>query len=273
MAFKTKIKKRLGRIEDFERQKIASSIFKAAQRVGGKDKQIAEELSYKVEAFLMEKFPNAEFITTDDIGNAVEKILIEEGHAKTARVFILYRDGQRRARKKLIKFKDIPKLRQFLKITDRKCVFTSGVFDLLHIGHARYLKKASLQGDVLVVGLNSDSSARALKGEKRPILGEEVRAQMLSFLEFVDYIVIYPQTDAAEVLAYLKPDIYVCVEGSWEGEFENKPEVREARKCGSKILIFPPQAREFSTSEIINKIKNEKNQTEKFKKNQRSNWW
>ena len=257
MAWNIKVKKRLGQITNFDREKISDSIFKAAQRAGGKNRKLAEELAQKVEAFLKKKFPESELITTDDIGSTTEKVLIEEGHAQTAKIFILYREGQRKARKKLVKFKDLSKLQRFLKITDRKCVFTSGVFDLLHIGHARYLKKASLQGDVLVIGLNSDSSVQKLKGVNRPILGEEVRAQMLSFLEFVDFIVIYPQAHAGEIIAQLKPDIYVCVEGSWKGDFEEKPEIKQARKCNSKILVFPPQSQELSTSEIINKIQND----------------
>lgn len=258
MTWKAKVRKRLGKIEAFDRERIASSIFKAVQRVGGKDRKLAEALAKKVEDYLEEKFLKRKIIPTDEIGNAVEKILIEEGHAKTAKAFILYREGQGRTRKKLIKFKDLPKLHQFLKLTDRKIVFTSGVFDLFHIGHARYLKKASLQGNVLVVGLNGDESASGLKGEERPILGEEARAEMLSFLEFIDFIVMFSEPTAASIISKLKPDIYVCVEGSWKGDLEEKPEVKEARKYGSKIAVFPPQSLEISTSVIIDKIKNKK---------------
>ena len=257
MTWKVRVKKRLGKIEDFDREKIAFSIFKAAQRVGGKDRKLAEKLSRKVESFLKEKFPKRKIITTDEIGNAVEKVLIEAGHAKTAKTFILYREGQRRARKKLIKLKDLPLLCQFLKLTDRKSVFTSGVYDLLHVGHARYLKKASLQGDVLIVGLNSDQSVKKLKGKERPVLGEEVRAEMLSFLEFVDFIVIFPQPTAADVIAKLKPDVYVCVEGSWKGDIEKKPEVRAVRRYGGKVVVLPRQSLELSTTDIINRIKNQ----------------
>jgi rfaE bifunctional protein nucleotidyltransferase chain/domain len=264
MTWKVKVKKRLGKIEKFDLKKIATSIFKAAQRVGGKDKKLAEKLAKEVEKFLKEKFPKRKIITTDEIGNAVEKVLIERGHAKTSKAYILYRESKRRARKKLIKIKELPKLSEFLKLTERKSVFTSGVFDLIHIGHIRYLKKASLLGDVLIVGVNSDSSTKKLKGKERPILGEELRAEMLSFLEFVDFIVIFPQLTAAKVISMLKPDVYVCAEGSWRGDLEKKPEVREVRKYGGEVVVLPRQSLEVSTTAIIEKIKNEER---KFRKN------
>jgi len=256
MVWETKVKKRLGKVEDFDKEKIATSIFKAAQRVGGKDTTLAENLSEKVENFLKEKFPKARTISTDEIGDAVEKVLIEEGHAKTAKTFILYREGQKKSRKKLIKIRDIPQLREFLKLTDRKSVFVTGIYDLFHIGHARYLKKASLQGDVLIVGLNSDESVRGLKGDSRPILGEEIRAEMLSYFEFIDFIVIYQELDGAKVIKELKPDVYVCIENSWQGSLENKAEVKEAKRYGGKVVVLPYQSSEVSTTLIIDKVKN-----------------
>lgn len=257
MSWRIRVKKRSGAIEKFAQEKIAFSIFKAAQRVGGKDRKLARLLGEKVVEYLKRSFPKRKIISSDEIGNAVEKVLIEEGHAKTAKTFILYREGQRKARKKLIKFKDLPRLREFLRLTDRKVVFVTGVYDLLHIGHARYLKKASLQGDVLVVGLNSDESAQKLKSESRPVLGEEVRAEMLSYLDFIDFIVIYSQPDAAKAIRLFKPDVYVCVEGSWKGKFEGKPEVREVKKYKGKVVVLPRQSLVISTTDIIDKIKQE----------------
>lgn len=257
MSWRIKVKKQTGAIEKFDQEKIASSIFKAAQRVGGKDRKLAQALAEKVVAYLKKKTPKKKMISTDEIGNAVERVLIEEGHVKTSKIFILYREGQRKARKKLVKPKDLPRLREFLRVTNQKIVFVTGVYDLLHIGHARYLKKASLQGDVLVVGLNSDESAKKLKSQLRPVLGEEVRAEMLSYLDFVDFIVIYPQLHAAKVIKVLKPDIYVCVEGSWKGKLEKKPEVKEVRKYKGEIVVLPRQSLAISTTDIVNKIKRE----------------
>lgn len=91
----------------------------------------------------------------------------------------------------------------------KKIVFTNGCFDLIHIGHVKYLRKARALGDVLVVGLNSDSSLRKLKGKGRPIIGEKERAELLSSFYFVDYVVIFGESTPAEIIKFLKPDILV----------------------------------------------------------------
>lgn len=255
MAWRIKVKKQNGSIEKFNQEKIASSIFKAAQRVGGRDRKLAGRLAEKAVEYLKKNSPKRKTISTDEIGNAVEKVLIEEGHAKTAKTFILYRESQRKTRKKLVKLKDLPKLREFLRLTVQKIVFVTGVYDVAHIGHFRYLKKANLQGDVLVVGLNSDQSAKKLKGKERPIFGEEMRAELLSYIDFIDYIVIYPWTHAARIIDVLRPDVYVCVEGSWRGNFEEKPEVKAVRRYNGKVVVFSPQSQVISSTKIIQKIK------------------
>lgn len=89
----------------------------------------------------------------------------------------------------------------------KKVVFTNGCFDIIHAGHARYLKKAKSLGDILVVGLNSDSSVRAIKGEKRPIVPEKERAEVLSALSAVDYVVIFADTTPLRLIRAIKPDI------------------------------------------------------------------
>lgn len=255
MSWRIRVKKQNGSIEKFEQEKIASSVFKAAQRVGGKDRKLAETLGQKVVEYLKKNFPKRKTILSDEIGNAVEKVLIEEGHARTAKTFILYRDGQRKARKKLVKLKDLPKLREFLRLTDRKVVFVTGVYDVTHIGHFRYLKKASLEGDILVVGLNSDQSAKRLKGKGRPIFGEEMRAELLSYVDFIDYIVVYPWTHAARAINVLKPDVYVCVKGSWKGDLGEKPEIKAVKKYKGEVVVFSPQSPVISTTKIIQKIR------------------
>ena len=254
-SWKVKVRKRNGSLENFQLEKIARSIFKAAQRVGGKDRKLASQLAQKVALCLKGDFPRKKIFDSDEIGNAVEKILIENGHARTAKTYILYREGQRKARNKLVKLRDLPKLRDFLRLTNRKITFVTGVYDVVHIGHLRYLKKASLQGDILVVGLNSDQSVKKLKGKDRPIFGEEMRAEFLSYIDFIDYIVVYPWPQAARIINILRPDVYVCVEGSWQGKFEDKPEIKAARKCKSKIVVLPPQSLVVSTTKVIKKIR------------------
>ena len=90
-----------------------------------------------------------------------------------------------------------------------RVVFTNGVFDLLHLGHLRYLRQARGLGDLLVVGVNSDASARRLKGPARPLVPENERAELLAALDCVDYVTIFDEATAEATLALLQPDIYV----------------------------------------------------------------
>lgn len=90
-----------------------------------------------------------------------------------------------------------------------RVVFTNGVFDLLHLGHLRYLRQARGLGDLLVVGVNSDASAQRLKGPARPLVPEDERAELLAALDCVDYVTIFDEATAEATLALLQPDIYV----------------------------------------------------------------
>ncbi|MBI5418376.1 D-glycero-beta-D-manno-heptose 1-phosphate adenylyltransferase [Candidatus Poribacteria bacterium] len=91
----------------------------------------------------------------------------------------------------------------------KKVVFTNGCFDILHIGHLTYLHKASRLGDIMVVGLNSDSSVQKIKGMNRPLVPEKERAFALACLEFIDYIVIFKEENPIKVISTLIPDILV----------------------------------------------------------------
>jgi rfaE bifunctional protein nucleotidyltransferase chain/domain len=91
----------------------------------------------------------------------------------------------------------------------KKIVFTNGCFDLLHAGHADYLNKAKSLGDILVVGINSDASMRRIKGEKRPILPQQMRAYLLDNLKPVDYVVIFEEDTPLELIKAIKPDVLV----------------------------------------------------------------
>ena len=108
----------------------------------------------------------------------------------------------------------IVKLEELLFILDKergnkKVVFTNGCFDILHAGHAYYLQKAKSFGDVLIVGLNSDSSIRRIKGPKRPIVQEEMRAYLLDSLKPVDYVVIFEEDTPERLIRTIKPDVLV----------------------------------------------------------------
>jgi D-beta-D-heptose 7-phosphate kinase/D-beta-D-heptose 1-phosphate adenosyltransferase len=91
----------------------------------------------------------------------------------------------------------------------KKVVFTNGCFDLLHVGHVRYLQKARKYGDLLVLGLNSDDSVRRLKGEKRPLIGQKERAHILAALDCIDYVIIFDEDTPIRLLEALKPSVLV----------------------------------------------------------------
>ncbi|OGW43222.1 MAG: glycerol-3-phosphate cytidylyltransferase [Nitrospirae bacterium RBG_16_43_11] len=96
-----------------------------------------------------------------------------------------------------------------LKQDGKRIVFTNGCFDIIHVGHVRYLKEARELGDVLVVGLNSDISVRTIKGNNRPIVPQGERAEVLSSLKYVDYVVIFGEPDPYNTIAAIKPDVLV----------------------------------------------------------------
>lgn len=96
----------------------------------------------------------------------------------------------------------------------KKIVFTNGCFDILHVGHLRYLQDAKNLADFLIIGLNSDSSVKSLKGEKRPIVNELERAEMLLGLEAVDQVVIFSEETPIELIKAIKPD-FLCKGGDW----------------------------------------------------------
>jgi len=137
-----------------------------------------------------------------------------------------------------------------LKAKGKRIVFTNGCFDLLHIGHVRYLEKAKAFGDVLVVGVNSDSSVRKLKGPKRPILPEGERAGILSGLGCVDYITIFSERDPLKLITSLRPDVLVKG-GDWTKEQTVGREVVE--RSGGEVIILP-FVKGASTSNLIQTI-------------------
>jgi D-beta-D-heptose 7-phosphate kinase / D-beta-D-heptose 1-phosphate adenosyltransferase len=125
---------------------------------------------------------------------------------------------------------------QCMKREGKRVVFTNGCFDLLHVGHIRYLEEAKALGDVLVVGMNSDSSVRRLKGPERPILAEQERAEVLSGLGCVDYVTVFEETDPLRLISQIKPHILVKG-GDWTRETTVGREVVEA--AGGEVVILP----------------------------------
>jgi rfaE bifunctional protein nucleotidyltransferase chain/domain len=110
---------------------------------------------------------------------------------------------------KFIDYSKIEKLASELKKNGKKMVFTNGCFDIVHAGHIDYLEKAKELGDVLIVGVNSDSSVKRIKGDKRPIVDQKYRIRLLEGIQSIDHIVVFEQDTPLELIKKVKPDILV----------------------------------------------------------------
>lgn len=139
-----------------------------------------------------------------------------------------------------------------LRAKGERIIFTNGCFDILHPGHTRYLSAARKLGDHLIVAVNSDLSVRSIKGPKRPILPERVRAELLAALSSVDTVIIFDEDNPLEVIKYLLPDVLVKG-GDWsEEEIIGADVVKDAGGEVNRIPFVPG----YSASAIIDKIKN-----------------
>ena len=118
----------------------------------------------------------------------------------------------------------------------QKVVFTNGCFDLLHVGHLRTLEWARRQGDVLVVGLNSDASVRRLKGPERPLTSEQDRAELLAGFQCVDFVILFAEDTPLELLSQIRPEVHVK-----GGDYrpEDLPEASLIHSYGGQVLITP----------------------------------
>jgi len=134
--------------------------------------------------------------------------------------------------------------------TGQTIVFTNGCFDIMHVGHVRYLGQARSQGDLLIVGLNSDSSVRAIKGAKRPIVGQDHRAELLASLACVDYVVPFEELDPLRLIQAIKPDVLVKGEDWAEDAIVGAEDVKLR---GGKVVRIS-FVEETSTSGIIQTI-------------------
>ena len=153
-------------------------------------------------------------------------------------------------KEKIKERKELLRIVKTLKTKGKRIVFTNGCFDILHLGHVRYLEEAKALGDVLVVGVNSDSSVRKLKGSKRPILPEGERTEILSGLGCVDYITVFNEADPLKLITSLKPNLLVKG-GDWTREQIVGREVVE--KSGGELVIIP-FVKGASTSNVIDTI-------------------
>lgn len=162
-------------------------------------------------------------------------------------------------RKKILSCSELAAVVQLRQATGERAVFTNGCFDLLHLGHVRYLQEARDLGDFLILALNSDESVRTLKGPARPLVPEDERAEIMAALSCVDYVTIFTETTANALLDQLRPAIYVkggdyaAAQGG-APDSSRLPEAQVVRAYGGEIrlIAYVPG---HSTTELIGAIK------------------
>ena len=154
---------------------------------------------------------------------------------------------------KVMELEDLKKVIFKYRKNNQTIVFTNGCFDILHIGHVRYLYKASSFGDKLVVGINSNKSVKTIKDSTRPIIDEKERADIIAALEMTDHVIIFEEPTCSALLRSLKPDIYVK-----GGDYtpDSLPEWPVVQEYGGQVE-FVDLIEGKSTTEIIHKIKEE----------------
>lgn len=153
---------------------------------------------------------------------------------------------------KILLLEEALNYREELKRRNKKVVFTNGCFDIIHYGHIKYLFEAAKLGDSLFIGLNSDSSVKKLKGEKRPINPEKERAEILASIECVDVVIIFNEETPLNLISLLLPDILVKG-GDYNLEGIVGKEIVE--KNGGKVVVVP-YLEGHSTTEILRKTGN-----------------
>ena len=151
---------------------------------------------------------------------------------------------------KILKLKDLIFTLKKLRESGKRIVFTNGCFDILHVGHVRYLSAARAKGDILVLGLNSDASVKSIKSDSRPVVSQDQRAEVLAGLACVDYITVFDEPDPLALIRAIKPD--VLVKGAdWE---EKKIIGSDLVKSYGGEVVRITMVPDISTSVIIQRI-------------------
>ena len=153
----------------------------------------------------------------------------------------------RAAETKIIARAEASQLADRLRAQGKNMVFANGCFDILHVGHVRYLAGARAEGDLLIVGVNADSGVKGLKGPGRPVLEERARALLVASLRMVDYVVIFPEANVEMLLAELRPHIHA--KGT-DYTAETVPEKVTADRLGIRVAIVG-DPKEHSTRELL----------------------
>jgi len=158
-------------------------------------------------------------------------------------------------RRKIIQLNELANHAKRLRDAGKKLVVTNGCFDLLHVGHVRYLQAARALGDALAVGVNGDKSVRELKGENRPLNNEHDRAEVLAALECIDFVTIFPEARATRLLELVRPAVY-AKGGDYTAETLNAEERAALEKIGADIRIIPFE-KGYSTSGLLKKLRDQ----------------
>jgi rfaE bifunctional protein nucleotidyltransferase chain/domain len=169
---------------------------------------------------------------TPPVPRKAAALLLVVLRAKTGHVFPSMSAG------KIVTAAELARVRDAFATQGKKLVFTNGCFDLLHVGHIRYLQAARALGDALAVAVNGDASVRALKGPTRPVNPEADRAEVLAALACVDYVVIFPEVRLTNVLRIIRPQIY-SKGGDYTPDTLDKEERAVLDEIGSQIRITP----------------------------------
>ena len=157
----------------------------------------------------------------------------------------------RKAQSKILQREALRRELDVAKRAGKKIVFANGCFDTLHAGHVRYIAGAKVEGDILAVGVNADSSVRDLKGEGRPILDENARAQLVAALRDVDYVLIFSEPNVEALLRALRPDVHA--KGT-DYSVETVPERAVAKELGIRVAIVGDEKR-HSTRTMLENIR------------------
>ena len=154
--------------------------------------------------------------------------------------------------KKLLTKDSLKRTVETLRKKNKKIVTTNGVFDILHIGHIRYVQQAKKLGNILIVAVNSDASVKKIKGPKRPLNNENDRAEALAALECVDYVTIFNEENPIKTLGIIKPNIHVK-----GGDYKINQIIEKniVEKNNGKIVLVP-KVEGYSTTEFIKKVLN-----------------
>jgi rfaE bifunctional protein nucleotidyltransferase chain/domain len=155
--------------------------------------------------------------------------------------------------RKIVELSELADCAKALRDQGKKLVVTNGCFDLLHVGHVRYLQAARALGSALAVGVNGDESVRELKGDNRPINNERDRAEVLAALECVDFVTIFPETRASRLLEVVRPAVYTKG-GDYTAETLNAEERAALQRIGTEIRIIPFE-KGYSTSRLLEKLR------------------